>query len=85
MLFVGRRTFRLERRVITKQSVRTLAVAIFTIVVLLCFLHLFMGYEVMIGGIIVPMWSSILGTLIAAGMAVMLLRESRERTTCHSK
>ena len=55
----------------------TIAVVIFALVAFLHLLRLFFGWEVIIGGTIVPMWVSVLGFVIAAGLAVMLWREAR--------
>lgn len=55
----------------------TIAVVIFTLVALLHLLRLLFGWEVTIAGTVIPMWASYVGLLIAAGLAVMLWRESR--------
>ena len=53
------------------------AIAIFALVAAAHLLRLIFGWEVIIGGWAVPMWISIVGTLITGGFAVMLWRESR--------
>jgi len=53
------------------------AVLIFAVVALVHLLRLVYGWEVTINGAAVPMWASVLGIVIAAGLAVMLWRESR--------
>ena len=40
-------------------------------------LRLMLGLEVTVGGGLVPMWVSVLGTIVAAGLAVGLWREHR--------
>jgi len=57
----------------------TLAVAIFTIVAVVHLLRILLGWEVMIGGAMVPMWVSYLGLIIAGGLAFLLWRESHQR------
>ena len=41
-------------------------------------LRVFLGWEVTVSGMAVPMWASVAGLVIAAGLAVMLLREARK-------
>ena len=54
-----------------------LAVLVFILVALLHLLRLAFGWEVTFNGAAIPMWASVLGLVIAAGLAVMLWRESR--------
>ena len=56
----------------------TIAAAIFAVVAFVHVLRLFLGWEVTVGGVAVPMWASVAGVVIAAGLAVMLLREARK-------
>ena len=56
----------------------TIAAVIFALVALVHVLRLFLGWEVIASGIAVPMWASVAGLVIAAGLAVMLLREARK-------
>jgi hypothetical protein len=56
----------------------TIAVIVFSIIALIHLLRLFLGWEVMINGIIVPIWISVPGFLVASGLALMLLRESKK-------
>jgi hypothetical protein len=44
---------------------------------LLHLLHLFLGWEVTVNGMVVPIWASGPGFVIAAGLALMLWREAR--------
>ena len=55
----------------------TLAVVVFTMVAVLHLLRIFMGWEVVVGGTVIPMWASYLGLIIAGGLAFLLWRESR--------
>ncbi len=54
----------------------TVAVGIFTLVACLHLLRILLGWEVIIGGAVIPMWASYLGLVVAGGLAVMLWRES---------
>ena len=56
----------------------TLAIAVFTIVAVLHLLRIFMGWEVVVSGTVIPMLASYLGLLIAGGLALLLWRESRQ-------
>ena len=60
-----------------KKPFTTIAVGVFGLVALLHVLRLVFGWEVTIQGSIVPMWVSVVGVIIAGGLAVMLWRESR--------
>jgi hypothetical protein len=56
----------------------TIAAVIFTLVAFAHILRVFLGWEVTVSGMAVPMWASAAGLVIAAGLAVMLLREARK-------
>ncbi len=60
-----------------KKPFNMLAVLIFAIVALVHVLRLVFGWEVTINGMAVPQWASVLGIVVAAGLAVMLWRELR--------
>ena len=55
----------------------TIAIVIFSLVAVLHVLRLIFGWEAVINGLVVPMWVSVVGTIIAGGLAVMLWQESR--------
>ena len=55
----------------------TVAAVIFALVACVHILRLFFGWDVTVSGVAVPMWASVAGLVIAAGLAVMLLREAR--------
>ena len=55
----------------------TLAIALFALMALAHSYRLATGCEVVVNGMIVPMWVSVAGLVVAAGLAVMLWRESR--------
>jgi len=54
----------------------TIAIVLFALLAFLHLLRLLLGWEVTVNGIIVPMWVSVLGFFIVAGLAVMLWREA---------
>lgn len=55
----------------------TIAIVIFALVAALHVLRLIFGWEAVIDGLVIPMWASVVGLIIAGGLAVMLWRESR--------
>jgi hypothetical protein len=55
----------------------TIAAVIFAVIAFMHILRLSFGWEVTVSGMVVPMWASVAGLVIAAGLAVMLLREAR--------
>ena len=62
----------------------TAAVAVFVLVAILHVARIMLGWHVIIGdsvvavgGTSIPMWVSYLGVVVAAGLAVMVWRESR--------
>ena len=56
-----------------------IAIFIFGLIALLHILRLLYGWEVTINGIVIPMWASVLGFIIAGGLLIMLWHESRQR------
>ena len=61
-----------------KKPFTMLAVLIFAIVVLIHLLRLAFGWEVTINGAAIPMWASVLGLVVAGGLAAGLWWESRK-------
>ena len=55
----------------------TLAVVVFAIVSLMHFLRVALGWTVTIDSLVIPIWVSILGGVIAAAFAFALSREAR--------
>ncbi len=55
----------------------TIAVCIFALIALVHLFRLIWGFEVVVGGSMLPQWISVPGLIIAAGLALMLWRESR--------
>jgi len=72
---VGLSAVRLE--VSAMKPFTTVAIAIFTIVAVVHLFRILLGWEVIIHGIVIPMWASYLGLVIAGGLAFLLWRESR--------
>jgi hypothetical protein len=56
----------------------TIAVGIFALVAATHLCRIVMGWEVVIAGTVVPMWVSVLGTIIPGALAYLLWHES-----CH--
>ncbi len=52
-----------------------LAIAVFVFMALMHVLRLFLGWDVSFNGVLVPLWTSVLGFLIAGGLAFGLWRE----------
>ena len=71
----GRGHFRKRRRQVIKPFT-SIAVIVFSVVSLAHLLRLIFGWEITINGIIVPLWVSVPGFIVAGALAVMLLRES---------
>ena len=54
-----------------------IAVALFSLIALLQLLRFTLGWEVTVNGVTVPVWVSGIAFVIAAGLAVMVWRETR--------
>ena len=55
----------------------TIAIVIFSLVAVLHVLRLMFRWEVVINGLVMPMWVSVVGFIVAGGLAVMVWREAR--------
>lgn len=55
----------------------TLAVAVFVMVALLHLARVVLGWAVTINGFAMPMWTSIIGLVVAAALALLVWREHR--------
>ena len=55
----------------------TIAIVIFSLVAVLHVLRLIFGWEVLINRLVMPMWVSVVGFIVAGGLAVMVWREAR--------
>lgn len=56
----------------------TIAVAIFSLIAVVHLLRLFFHWEIMINGVIIPVWVSIPGLIITGVLAFMLWREAQK-------
>lgn len=54
-----------------------ITIIVFAFVALLHLARYLLGWEVVVNSIVMPMWISLLGMVIAAGLAVMLWREMK--------
>jgi hypothetical protein len=54
-----------------------IAIAVFSLVAVLHLLRVIFGWEVIISGMIIPLWVSVAGFIIAAGLAFLLWREMK--------
>ncbi|HYN46882.1 MAG TPA: hypothetical protein VES64_09335 [Allosphingosinicella sp.] len=55
----------------------TLAIAVFALIALVHLYRLIRPFAIVVDGAVVPQWASWLGLIVAAGLALMLWRESR--------
>ena len=55
-----------------------IAVGLFSLIALMQLLRFILGWEIIVNGVIVPVWVSGIAFVIAAGLAVMLWRETRQ-------
>ena len=55
----------------------SIAVAVFALVALLHLLRVLSGWDVVINGVAIPPWASMIFFLIAATLAVMVSREAK--------
>lgn len=53
-----------------------IAVVIFVLIAVMHMLRLLLDWYVVVAGVSIPMWVSVLGLAIAGGLAVMVWRES---------
>ena len=54
-----------------------IAIVLFSLIALLQLLRFFLGWEIMVNGMTIPVWASAIGFVIAAGLALMVWRETR--------
>jgi hypothetical protein len=60
------------------KPVTTIAVVLFALIALMQLLRFILSWEITVNGTIVPVWVSGIAFVIAAGLAVMLWRETRQ-------
>ncbi len=56
----------------------TIAIFIFGLVAFLHLLRLLLGWKIVIEGAEISMWASVVGCVVAGGLALMLWRESKK-------
>lgn len=64
-----------------KHIYTTLTVIVFALLSFMHLLRLVLGWDLSIGGTVIPMWASVLGVLIPGGLALMLWRETHSIET----
>ena len=55
----------------------TVAVVVFALVALVQLVRVVLGWDVSINGVHIPLWASLVASVVAAGLAVMVSREAR--------
>ena len=55
----------------------TIAVIVFALVALLQLVRVLLGWEVVIQGVHIPLWASVVAFIAATGLAAMVWRENR--------
>lgn len=55
----------------------TIAVILFSLIAVIHLLRLFAGWQIIVIGFVIPVWWSVIGLVIAGGLALMLWREAR--------
>ena len=60
------------------KPITTIAVVVFTVIALLQLLRAIAGWDIMVNGISIPIWASVVAFVVAAGLAVMLWREAHQ-------
>jgi len=55
-----------------------IAIVVFALVSLSHLLRYFLGWEIIVNAVSIPMWVSLLGFVIAGGLAFMLWREMKQ-------
>ena len=59
-----------------KKPFSAVAIFFFVLIALLHVLRMLFSWEVTVNGIVIPLWLSVLGAIVAGVLAVMLKRES---------
>jgi len=54
-----------------------IAVAVFSLVAVLQLLRVLLGWEVVVNGVQIPLWASVIAFVVAAGLAVLVWIERR--------
>jgi hypothetical protein len=56
-----------------------IGVVLFSLIALLQLLRFILGWQVTVNGVTIPVWVSAIAFVIAAGLAAMVWRETRDR------
>jgi len=56
----------------------SIGIIVFSVIAFIHLLRLYFGWEVIINGMIIPLWMSVPGFLIMLGLALMLWKESHK-------
>lgn len=59
------------------KPIQTIVVVFLSLLALLQLVRVLLGWSVVVNGIAVPMWVSIIAVLVAGGLALLLWREAR--------
>ena len=54
-----------------------ISISVFTLVALSHLLRLIFGWAMIVQGVSIPMWVSVVGVVVPAGLAIMLYREMK--------
>lgn len=52
-----------------------IAIVVFALVSIMHLVRYYLGWEVIVNSVVIPMWISIVGFVVAGGLAIMLWRE----------
>jgi hypothetical protein len=54
-----------------------IAILVFSLVSMVQLVRLILGWEILVNGVVIPVWLSGIGFIVAGGLAAMLWRENR--------
>ncbi|MCZ6675282.1 MAG: hypothetical protein O7C75_20300 [Verrucomicrobia bacterium] len=59
------------------KPVSTIVVVVFALVALVHLMRIIQSWEVLVNGVSIPMWTSVVGAVIAGGLAILIWREAQ--------
>ena len=59
------------------KPVSTIVVVVFALVAVVHLMRILQGWEVLVNGVSIPMWTSVVGVVIAGGLAILIWREAQ--------
>jgi len=59
------------------KPVSTIVVVVFALVAVVHLIRIIQGWEVIVNGVSIPMWTSVVGAVIAGGLAILIWREAQ--------